>query len=147
MICSAGWPRIAAATLGLWGLPTAEEGWLQPVNGFYRLTRATYAQFGLPLPYPERSIDTVLAHSRDRRFFHLDVLNACNVLDVVHPLWLCRKQSDYRQTEIRAWAEKLLGEVLPFWGSRTRLRLSAVPAAGDRPARHGNVAKHHLSAG
>lgn len=100
---------------GLWGLPTAEEGWLQPVNGFYRLTRATYAQFGLPLPYPERSIDTVLAHSRDRRFFHLDVLNACNVLDVVHPLWLCRKQSDYRQTEIRAWAEKLLGEVLPFW--------------------------------
>lgn len=100
---------------GLWGLPTAEEGWLQPVNGFYRLTRATYAQFGLPLPYPERSIDTVLAHSRDRRFFRLDALNACNVLDVVHPLWLCLKQSDYRQAEIRAWAEKLLSEVLPFW--------------------------------
>ncbi|MEK3834756.1 MULTISPECIES: acyltransferase [unclassified Paenibacillus] len=100
---------------GLWGLPTAKEGWLQPVNGFYRLTRATYAQFGLPLPYPERSIDTVLAHSRDRRFFRLDALNACNVLDVVHPLWLCQKQSDYRQAEIRAWAEKLLGEVLPFW--------------------------------
>lgn len=100
---------------GLWGLPTAEEGWLQPVNGFYRLTRATYAQFGLPLPYPERSIDTVLAHSRDRRFFRLDAINACNVLDVVHPLWLCQKQSDYRQAEIRAWAEKLLGEVLPFW--------------------------------
>ncbi|WP_341347203.1 acyltransferase [Paenibacillus sp. FSL H3-0469] len=100
---------------GLWGLPTAEEGWLQPVNGFYRLTRATYAQFGLPLPYPEQSIDTVLAHSRDRRFFRLDALNACNVLDVVHPLWLCLKQSDYRQAEIRAWAEKLLGEVLPFW--------------------------------
>lgn len=100
---------------GLWGLPTAEEGWLQPVNGFYRLTRATYAQFGLPLPYPERSIDTVLAHSRDRRFFRLDALNACNVLDVVHPLWLCLKQSDYRQAEIRTWAEKLLGEVLPFW--------------------------------
>ncbi|MEK4517186.1 acyltransferase [Paenibacillus sp. FSL H8-0122] len=100
---------------GLWGLPTAEEGWLQPVNGFYRLTRATYAQFGLPLPYPERSIDTVLAHSRDRRFFRAEVLNACNVLDVVHPLWLCQKQSDYRQAEIRAWAEKLLSEVLKFW--------------------------------
>ncbi|MFD2876744.1 hypothetical protein ACFTAO_13420 [Paenibacillus rhizoplanae] len=26
-----------------------------------------------------------------------------------------RKQSDYRQAEIRTWAEKLLGEVLPFW--------------------------------
>ncbi|WP_340022540.1 acyltransferase [Paenibacillus sp. FSL K6-1096] len=100
---------------GLWGLPTAEEGWLQPVNGFYRLTRATYAQFGLPLPYPERTIDTVLAHSRDRRFFRQEALNACNVLDVVHPLWLCLKQSDYRQAEIRAWAGKLLGEVLPFW--------------------------------
>ncbi|WP_445321993.1 acyltransferase [Paenibacillus sp. FSL M7-0420] len=100
---------------GLWGLPTAEEGWLQPVNGFYRLTRATYAQFGLPLPYPERSIDTALAHSRDRRFFRAELLNACNVLDVVHPLWLCQKQSDYRQAEIRAWAEKLLSEVLKFW--------------------------------
>lgn len=100
---------------GLWGLPTAEEGWLQPVNGFYRLTRATYAQFGLPLPYPERTIDTVLAHSRDRRFFRPEVLNACNVLDVVHPLWLCLKQCDYRQAEIRAWAEEMLGQVLPCW--------------------------------
>lgn len=100
---------------GLWGLPTADEGWLQPVNGFYRLTRATYAQFGLPLPYPERTIDTVLAHSRDRRFFRPEVLNACNVLDVVHPLWLCLKQSDYRQAEIRTWAEDMLGQVLPFW--------------------------------
>lgn len=100
---------------GLWGLPTAEEGWLQPVNGFYRLTRATYTQFGLPLPYPERSIDTVLAHSRDRRFFRAEVLNACNVLDVVHPLWLCLKQTDYRRPEIRTWAENMLSEVLKFW--------------------------------
>lgn len=100
---------------GLWGQPTAEEGWLQPVNGFYRLTRATYAQFGLPLPYPERSIDTVLAHSRDRRFFRAEVLNACNVLDVVHPLWLCLKQTDYRRAEIRSWAENMLSEVLKFW--------------------------------
>lgn len=117
---------------GLWGLPTAEEGWLQPVNGFYRLTRATYAQFGLPLPYPEQSIDTVLAHSRDRRFFRLDALNACNVLDVVHPLWLCLKQSDYRQAEIRAWAEKLLGEVLPFWvpGSGFAFQLSRQQETG-----------------
>lgn len=100
---------------GLWGLPTAEEGWLQPVNGFYRLTRATYAQFGLPLPYPERSIDTVLAHIRDRRFFREEVLNACNVLDVVHPLWLCLKQTDYRSPEIRTWAENMLTGVLKYW--------------------------------
>ncbi|WNS46268.1 acyltransferase [Paenibacillus sp. MMS20-IR301] len=100
---------------GLWGLPTSGEGWLQPVNGFYRLTRATYAQFGLPLPYPERSIDTILAHSRDRRFFRPEVLNACNVLDVVHPLWLCLKQTDYRRPEIRSWAEDMLSEVLECW--------------------------------
>src|SRR5690606_30747317 len=42
---------------GMWGAPTKEEQWLQPVNGFYRLTRGTYAQFGIPLPYPEQTID------------------------------------------------------------------------------------------
>ncbi|MNO50823.1 Virginiamycin A acetyltransferase [compost metagenome] len=100
---------------GLWGKPSPDEGWLQPVNGFYRLTRSTYAQFGLPLPYPQQTINTVLAHSRDRRFFRSELLNACNVLDVVHPLWLCRKQTDYRHMEIKAWAQDMLREVLRAW--------------------------------
>lgn len=100
---------------GLWGAPTAGEGWLQPVNGFYRLTRATYAQFGLPLPSPERTIDTVLAHSRDRRFFLPERLNACNVLDVVHPLWLCLRQTDYRREEAVRWAASMLDTALPAW--------------------------------
>ncbi|MBW4082237.1 DapH/DapD/GlmU-related protein [Paenibacillus sp. S150] len=103
------------AESGLWGRPSSGEGWLQPVNGFYRLTRATYAQFGLPLPYPQQTIDTVLAHSRDRRFFRPDLLNACNVLDVAHPLWLCVRQAGYRQTEIKAWAEDMLGEAVSSW--------------------------------
>ena len=42
---------------GLWGSPTPEEGLLQPVNGFYRLTRGTYAQWGVPVPLPERAIE------------------------------------------------------------------------------------------
>jgi acetyltransferase-like isoleucine patch superfamily enzyme len=111
-----GWLHTHANRLtGLWGEPTEADGWLQPVNGFYRLTRATYAQFGMPLPYPETAIDTVLAHSRNAKFFREDRLNACNVLDVIHPLWLCMKQTDYRRDEIFAWAERHIEIVLRGW--------------------------------
>ena len=66
-----GWltARADPAT-GMWGQPHPDDGWLQVVNGFYRLTRGTYAQFGLPLPYPEQPIRTVLAHSQDQRGLH-----------------------------------------------------------------------------
>lgn len=100
---------------GLWGSPSAEDGWLQPVNGFYRLTRATYAQFGIPLPYPEQAIDTILAHSRNRKFFGENRLNACNILDLAHPLWLCLKQTDYRKAEIIDWAVSQLEVILSNW--------------------------------
>jgi acetyltransferase-like isoleucine patch superfamily enzyme len=111
-----GWLHTHANRLtGLWGEPTEADGWLQPVNGFYRLTRATYAQFGMPLPYPETAIDTILAHSRNAKFFREDRLNACNVLDVIHPLWLCMKQTDYRRDEIVAWAERHIEIVLRGW--------------------------------
>ncbi|MDQ6419664.1 acyltransferase [Paenibacillus sp. LHD-117] len=100
---------------GLWGEPTTAEEWLQPVNGFYRLTRATYAQFGMPLPYPENAIDTVLSHSRNQSFFREGRLNACNVLDVVHPLWLCAKQTHYRCDEIVPWARRHIDLVLCNW--------------------------------
>jgi acetyltransferase-like isoleucine patch superfamily enzyme len=111
-----GWLHTHANRLtGLWGEPTATDEWLQPVNGFYRLTRATYAQFGLPLPYPEAAIDTVLAHSRNQAFFREDRLNACNVLDVIHPLWLCLRQTDHRRAEIVAWAERYIEIVLRGW--------------------------------
>lgn len=100
---------------GVWGSPRSEDGWLQPVNGFYRLTRGSFAQFGLPVPHPERAIDTVLAHSQDPRFFGLYLSNACNVLDVIHPLWLCGLQTTYRQTEIRLWAGQQLERVLQNW--------------------------------
>jgi len=100
---------------GLWGRATRDERLLQPVNGFYRLTRGTFAQFGLPVPYPERTIDSVLAHCADPAFFGADKGNCCNVLDVIHPLWLCRKQSAHRHEEGKRWALGQLERILPTW--------------------------------
>lgn len=100
---------------GVWGTPTKQGDWLQPVNGFYRLTRGTYAQFGLPLPFPETSIDTILRHTRNRDYFREDRGNACNVLDIIHPLWLCGLQTDYRQQEIQSWAARQLERALTKW--------------------------------
>lgn len=100
---------------GLWGSRTKEGRWLQPVNGFYRLTRGTYAQFGRPLPCPEKSVKTILKHSGDPAYFGDGKGNACNVLDVVHPLWLCLKQTSRGQAEAAAWMAKRLPVVLKCW--------------------------------
>ncbi|UUP16633.1 acyltransferase [Nitratireductor thuwali] len=108
---------------GLWGKPTAEEGLLQPVNGFYRLTRGTYAQFGLPVPRPEAAIDAVLANYRNHGGFCANTCTACNLLDTIHPLWLCLKQTDHCRAEAEAIAEAVIlraplrwlaGEGFPF---------------------------------
>lgn len=92
---------------GMWGKSTPVD----MVNGFYRLTRGTYAQFDRPLPYPERSIDTILSHAADPALFGENAGNACNVLDIIHPLWLCKKQTDYRYAEGReialGWIRKI----------------------------------------
>jgi acetyltransferase-like isoleucine patch superfamily enzyme len=100
---------------GMWSQPDDDARWMQVVNGFYRLTRGTYAQFGVPLPYPERAIDTLLTHSVDSAYFAADRGNACNVLDVIHPLWLCAKQTDHRRAEGQAWARRQLDRVLRSW--------------------------------
>ncbi|GAA1112317.1 hypothetical protein GCM10009630_06750 [Kribbella jejuensis] len=105
----------ADPTTGGWGHQHPDDGLLQVVNGFYRLTRGTYAQFGLPLPYPEQAVATVLAHSNDQRMFTGDNYNACNVLDVIHPLWLARKQTSYGEPDARRWAEQQLRAILPRW--------------------------------
>ncbi|HEX3813032.1 MAG TPA: acyltransferase [Mycobacteriales bacterium] len=100
---------------GMWSEPDDEVRWMQVVNGFYRLTRGTYAQFGVPLPYPERAVDTLLTHSVDPAYFAADRGNACNVLDVIHPLWLCAKQTGHRKPEGEAWAGRQLDRVLRSW--------------------------------
>lgn len=103
---------------GMWGAWSEKSRWQQPVNGFYRLTRGTYAQYGRPLPHPEKAIDTILAHSTDRAFFNGKTDDACHVLDVVHPLWLCRKQTAHRRDEIETWVAKRLPKVLAHWQSK-----------------------------
>jgi acetyltransferase-like isoleucine patch superfamily enzyme len=101
--------------LGLWGKPTAEEKLVQPVNGFYRLTRGTYAQFGIPLPCVQEAIDSVLAHARNTTIFREDCGNACMTLDIIHPLWLLSKQTDYRGAEIKEVASRHLRRALSKW--------------------------------
>ncbi|MEU6714374.1 acyltransferase [Nonomuraea sp. NPDC046802] len=118
---------------GMWGEPDSDAGWLQVVNGFYRLTRGTFAQFGLPLPYPERAVDTVLAQSRDPRYFGPDTGNACNVLDVIHPLWLTGRQTGHRRAEGEAWARENLVRALGGWHDGAGLSFALTRGSG--PAR------------
>ncbi|MFD9290170.1 acyltransferase [Streptomyces sp. NPDC060030] len=99
---------------GMWGLPRPSDGLLQIVNGFYRASRGTFAQFGLPPAHPERVIDTVLEHARDVRYTRPERQNACNILDIAHPLWLTR-QSGYRTEEADALARRLLADALTHW--------------------------------
>lgn len=115
---------------GLWGRPTPKDRWLQPVNGFYRATRGTFAQFGLPLPYPERVVDTVFAHSGDTAFFGTGRGDACNVLDVIHPLWLSSRQTRHRLDEGRRWARERLARVLANWHDGAGFSFALEPGAG-----------------
>lgn len=111
-----GWLALNVDRLsGLWGKPTPEQRRLQPVNGFYRLTRGSYAQFGVNVPRPVDAIDSVLAHSRDTGFFRGDCGDACNVLDVVHPLWLCLRESDHRRGEAERWVADQLHRIVTRW--------------------------------
>lgn len=100
---------------GLWGRPTEEQGLLQPVNGFYRITRGTYGQFGIPVPLPETSMNSVLSHYRSNGGFSGSSYTACNLLDTIHPLWLCLKQTDHRREQAEAVAEDILLQAPNRW--------------------------------
>ncbi|GIH05506.1 hypothetical protein Rhe02_35730 [Rhizocola hellebori] len=115
---------------GLWGGPTPQEGRRQPVNGYYRLTRGTFAQFGVPVPRPEAVIDSVLAHTRDPRWFADGRGTACDVLDVIHPLWLCGKQTGYRRGEVQSWARERLADALTRWHTEAGFAFSPMPTTG-----------------
>ncbi|NBF00459.1 acyltransferase [Nonomuraea sp. KC401] len=115
---------------GMWGEPDPGSGLLMVVNGFYRLTRGTYAQFGMPLPYPERAVDTVLAHAGDPRYFHGDTGNACNVLDVIHPLWLAGRQTAHRREEGEEWARRHLRRALGGWQDGAGLSFALTGGSG-----------------
>ncbi|WP_019612882.1 acyltransferase [Psychromonas ossibalaenae] len=100
---------------GMWASANQESQWLKAVNGFYRLTRGSYAQFSQPLPYPESSIDTILCHSRINGHFLRNNITACNVLDIIHPLCQSALQTDYRQSEIKALFEQQIPAITERW--------------------------------
>ncbi len=100
---------------GLWGNSKDGRDWLQPVNGFYRLSRGTYAHFGLRVPYPESAIDTILAHIRLNDGFVTRNVNACNVLDTIHPFWLLTQQTDYRKIEQLRYIESQIPLMCARW--------------------------------
>ncbi|MET4538822.1 acetyltransferase-like isoleucine patch superfamily enzyme [Arthrobacter bambusae] len=116
---------------GTWGTPTSDTR-LKVVNGYYRLTRGTFAQYGVPVPHVERLVDTVLEHSSDPRFFSPGRQNACNVLDVVHPLWLASKQTPHRRAEISSWAGSQLKQALGRWHPAEGMAFSAAEESGDQ---------------
>ncbi|MBT2587165.1 acyltransferase [Arthrobacter sp. ISL-95] len=115
---------------GTWGTPTADNR-LKVVNGYYRLTRGTFAQFGVPVPHVERLVDTVLEHSADPRYFAPGRQNACNVLDVAHPLWLASKQTTHRREDAKAWARTQLKHALERWRPGEGMAFSAAPSSGE----------------
>ncbi|MDD3428603.1 MAG: acyltransferase [Oscillospiraceae bacterium] len=96
---------------GLWGSGVS----MDTVNGFYRLTRGSYAQFNRPLPYCEKAIDTILNHAQNPAYFEGENGTSCNVLDVIHPLWLCKRQTDYHYDEGRSWAFLWIDKILENW--------------------------------
>lgn len=114
---------------GTWGTPS-DDTRLKIVNGYYRLTRGTFAQFGLPVPHVENLIDTVLLHGGDPRYFAPGKQNACNVLDVVHPLWLARKQTAHRHQDIQEWAGTQLAHALTQWQPGAGMAFSVSPDSG-----------------
>ncbi|MFI5474515.1 acyltransferase [Streptomyces cacaoi] len=121
---------------GMWGAaPSPAEGRLQLVNGYYRLTRGSFAQFGLPVPHAERVVDTVLAHARDPRWFAAGRHNACNVLDVAHPLWLAGRQTRHRDGEVRAWATEQLVPALGYWRDGAGFGFGPAGEDGSGPGR------------
>ena len=100
---------------GMWGDADSGQGLRQVVNGFYRATRSTFAARRVPVALPERVIDTLLAHAQEPRWFADGRLDACNVLDVAHPLWLAGLQSGHRRDEARDLARSLLTRIVAHW--------------------------------
>ncbi|WP_239452093.1 hypothetical protein [Frondihabitans sp. PAMC 28766] len=85
------------------------------MNGYYRLTRGVHAQFGLRPPDPDGAARTALAEGADARHFEGPGYNACNVLDVVHPLWLSAHYSDKTRSHGEAWTRRHLAKILDRW--------------------------------
>ncbi len=121
---------------GMWTGPRPQDGLLQAVNGYYRATRGSFAQFGVPVPHPERAVDTLLEHAADERHFGPGRTTACNVLDVAHPLWLTRRQTSHRRAEAEEWAFAQLDLVAEQWVDGEGFPFAFPPLSGPAAAAH-----------
>lgn len=89
---------------GLWG-----EGDMRlRVNGYYRLTRGTYDQFKLHPMYVKEAVDTILKYADEKGIPD----NACDALDIIHPLYFAKGFTSYRTSEGEAWCVKMLPEFM-----------------------------------
>lgn len=94
------WLSLNQSMDGLWG-----EGDMNlRVNGYYRLTRGTYDQFKLKPAYVKEAVDTVLKYAEGKGVPD----NACDALDIIHPLYFAKGFTSYRQSEGEAWCVKML---------------------------------------
>lgn len=133
-----GWAAARAdPDTGMWGSaqPDSDSPWLQAVNGFYRLTRGSFAQFGVPLPRPAATIDTVLTHAADPYLATPTGYTACNLLDIAHPLWLASKQTTHRRADIHVWATAALDQALALWADGEGIAFA--PRSADDDGRPG----------
>ena len=55
---------------------------------------------------------------------------ACDVLDVIHPLWLCGQQTGYRRAEVRDWADQRLAQTLIRWQPEAGFAFDPGPGRG-----------------
>lgn len=89
---------------GLWG-----DGNINlKVNGYYRLTRGTYDQFKLKPQRVTNAVDTVLDYAYKKGVPD----NACDALDIIHPLYFAKGFTDYRKSEGEAWCVKMLPQFI-----------------------------------
>ncbi len=94
------WLGINQCTDGLWG----EGNTNLRVNGYYRLTRGTYDQFKYKPGYINQAVDTILKYSKEKGVPQ----NACDALDIIHPLYFAKGFTNYRSKEGEAWCVKML---------------------------------------
>ncbi|MBQ3109612.1 MAG: acyltransferase [Clostridia bacterium] len=95
------WLSLHQCADGLWG---DGDNMNLRVNGYYRLTRGTYDQFKLKVAYAKEAVDTVLKYAEAKGVPD----NACDALDIIHPLYFLKGFTPYRQSEGEAWCVKML---------------------------------------
>lgn len=74
------------------------------INGYYRAVRGSFAQFNLKVPLAEEIVDTVLAYADKVGIPQ----NACDALDIIHPLYYAAQFTKHRKSEGEAWCVKML---------------------------------------